>query len=816
MQASGEFPEYWKLRGYIPVVSILTCVLATATALPQERGGESTPGGAQASAAPTVLTTVAQIRSLSATESAKSHPVALHAVLTYYQPIQGQVFVQDATGGIFVVPPSNPPALQPGEAVLVQGTTVPSFATNVRAAELRAEAGGKFPVPVPVTWHEILQRANDCRYVSLTGVIRSATVQVAAGQTAVTAIRRREGAPAQSADSTGALDTSYLLIDLQIDGGSVRVHMQQPGAINPLSLLDAEVRLDGVAGGIFDGKFQQLGAELWVSSAAHMKVLKPPPDNAANLPLTEIGRIESNSSVRDESRRVHVRGSVTLYQPGLQLVVETPDRQAVLVNTYEQSPLQVGQVVDVVGFPNPHQYAQDYSESIEQANVLPTAQIRSVTPITAPWDAAMAGNFPYDLISMEGTLAAEVSERHQDSLVIQMGTHVFSAMLPRTVWNQDFDQMSLPEYRIGSKIRVTGVCYVHAGGPWSTPRWFELQMRSPADVIVLADPSWWTVRHLLYLTAALVALMLAALIWAFLLQSQVRSQSEQIRVTMESEAARERRIAFMEKERGHVLEAINSKQNLEEVLQMILHLVSRQLGDRACWCELPNGTRVGPPVAENGSPLVVRRDIFSSVGERLGSVVLAGADVYDSHAGEVMEMGASLAALAIDNRRLYETLVHRSQYDQLTNAANRFLLENRLDEVLAYAGRNASRFALIYIDLNQFKAVNDLYGHRVGDVYLQQVTQRFSENLRGMDTLARVGGDEFIALIPTARSRAEVEEIAHRLLRCFEKPFSIESNEIHGSASIGIAIYPENGATKEELKRYADAAMYAHKPTVQH
>ncbi|HTV13761.1 MAG TPA: GGDEF domain-containing protein [Acidobacteriaceae bacterium] len=803
------------MRRFFPVLPVLTCLLAAGRAFPQEHGSVSASDGSHASTTIGSLTTVAQIRALSASESAQSHAVELHAVLTYYQPTQGQVFVQDATGGIYVVPPANPPSLQPGDAVVVRGTTVPSFATNVRATELKADSGGHFPVPVPLSWQEILQRSNDCRYVSITGVVRSATDQVAAGQTAVTAIRRREGAPAQTAEAANA-ETSYLLIDLQMDGGSVRVHMQEPGAINPLSLLDAQVRFDGVAGGLFDGKFQQLGAELWVSSAAHMQVLKPAPDNPANLPLTEIGRIESNSYVRDQSQRVHVRGSVTLYQPGLQLVVETPGRQAVLVNTYEQSPLQVGQVVDVVGFPNPHQYAQDYSESIGQANVLPTQQIRPITPITAPWDEAMAGNYPYDLISMEGTLAAEVRERHQDFLVIQMGSHVFSAMLPRTVWNQDFDQMSLPEYRIGSRVRVTGVCYVHAGGPWSTPRWFELEMRSPADVVVLADPSWWTVRHLLYLSAALVALMLGALIWAFLLQSQVRSQSEQIRVTMESEAARERRIAFMEKERGHVLEAINSKQNLEEVLLMILHLISRQLGDRACWCELPNGTRVGSPATEKGSPPGIHRDIFSSVGERLGSLVLAGVNASNSHAGEVMEMGASLAALAIDNRRLYETLVHRSQYDQLTNAANRFLLENRLDEVIACAGRNASRFALIYIDLNQFKAVNDLYGHRVGDVYLQQVTQRFSENLRGMDTLARVGGDEFIALIPAARSRSEVEEIAHRLLRCFDKPFSIEANEIRGSASIGIAIYPENGRTKEELKRFADAAMYANKPAVRH
>jgi diguanylate cyclase (GGDEF)-like protein len=752
---------------------------------------------------------VAQIRALPA--NAVGQPVELHAIVTYYQAIQGQIFIQDTTGGIFVVPPVNPPDLRAGEAIVVRGVTVPSFSTNVRAVEMKPEGSVRFPDPLSVGWREILQRSNDCRYVTVTGVVRSATLQLSSGQTALAGIRQREGAPVQTAQFP---EGAYLLIDLQMDGGSVRVHMQDPEGIDPLKLLDSEVKLTGVAGGLFDGKFQQIGAELWVSTAKHMQVLKPAVDNPANLPITDIARIESQSSVRDVSQRLRVRGSVTLYQPGLQLVVETPDRQSVLVKAYEQSPLRVGQIVDVVGFPVPHEYSEEYSEAIGQANVLPTEGTHVIQPLAIQWDDAMAGHYPYDLISMEGTLAAEVRERHQDTLVIQTGSHVFSAILPRTVWNQDFDQFSLPEYRVGSKIRVSGVCFVHAGGPWNTERWFDIEVRTPEDVVVLADASWWTVRHLLYLSGALVALMLTALVWAVLLHKQVRVQSEQIRETMESEAARERRIAHVEKERGRVLEAINSKQNLEEVLQMILDLISQQLGDRVCWCELPNGTRVGDTTRDNSADLVVRRDIYSSVGERLGSLVVAGADVYNSRAGELMEMSASLAALAIDNRRLYETLVHRSQYDQLTNAANRFLLENRLDEVISLASRNSTRFALIYIDLDQFKRVNDLYGHRVGDLYLQQVAQRFAEKLRGMDTLARVGGDEFIALIPTARSRAEVDEIGQRLVRSFETSFQIEGHVVEGSASIGIAIYPEDGLTKEELKRVADAAMYAHKPTV--
>jgi diguanylate cyclase (GGDEF)-like protein len=766
---------------------------------------------AGAAGATALLTSVAQIRALPASGAAASIPVELHAILTYYQPSEGQIFVQDATGGIYVVPPAHPSDLQPGDEVVVRGVTVPSFATNVKAASIEVVSKAQFPEPVAVDWRELLQRSTDCRYVSITGTVRSATHQQDTGQNSVARIRRREGAPdtSQQAQPEGD-DSGYLLIDLQTDGGPLRVHMEDVGTLDPLSLLDADVKVEGVAGGIFDGKYQQTGAELWVSSAAHMQVVKKAAGNPASLPLTNIARIESHSYVQDRSDRLHVRGSVTLYEPGLQMVVENQDRQAALVNTYEQSPIRVGQVVDVVGFPYPH----EYSEAIGQSNVLPTAAMNVIQPLAIQWDDAMAGHFPYELISMEGTLAAEVHERHQDTLVIQAGPHVFSAVLPRTVWNQDFDQLVLPEYSIGSKVRVTGVCFVHAGGPWNTERWFDLEMRSPQDLAVLAHPSWWTVRHLFYLSAALVALMLTALIWAIVLQKKVRHQSEQIRSTMETEAARERRIARLEEKRGRVLEAINSKLNLDEVLLMIVQLISGQLGDRACWCELPNAARVGMPAAEKGAAPTVRRDISSSAGERLGSLVLAGAHFRDAHVGEVMEMGASLAALAIDNRRLYETLMHRSHYDQLTNAANRFLLESRLDEVIGNADRNQTKFALIYIDLDQFKRVNDVYGHRVGDLFLRQAAQRFSYSLRGMDTLARVGGDEFIALIPVVRSRSEVEEIGQRLMRCLDTPLDIEGQPVSGSASIGIAIYPDDGPTKEDLKRVADAAMYLQKSRV--
>jgi len=779
--------------------SLLALVLLACCGQPLVAQPTPTPAATDSHLQPLPLTTVAQIRALPPSSVGKGVPVELRATLTYYQPADGIVFVQDATGGIFVQAPANAPPLHAGDVALIEGTTVESgFAANILARRIHFVRAGEMPLPLPVTWRQLIHGSVDCAWISITGRVRSATVQMKASSRLPAPVAEHRSGPAPP---------RYLLLDLQIPGGTVRVHVEDANAIEPMTLLDSQVRLVGVAGGVFDGKSRQIGAELWMSSARQMEILAPPEQDSASLPLTPLSKVMSGYYSLDESQRVHIRGSLTLYQPGLQLVLQTPDGQAVLVTSWEQAPLHMGQVVDVVGYPDPH----DSSVVLRDGSVAPTSSAEVIQPVRIEWTDAIAGRYPYQLVSMEGKLAAEVHERHQDTLVIQSGSHVFSAVLQRAVWDRTADEAALPSYSVGSTVRIVGVCFVHAGGPWNTQRWFDVQLRNSQDVSVLVAPPWWTVRRLLYVSATLLALVLAALFWALLLQRKVRKQTEQIRLTMESEAARERRIAFLEKERGRVLEAINSMLKLDDVLLMIVQLMSTQLEGRACWCELAGGTVVGQ-LASTDLDLHVRRGIYSGAGERLGSLVVSGAEAYQDQAGEVLEMGASLAALAIDNRRLYETLVHRSQHDQLTNVANRFLFESRLEEALAQAKRSQSRFAIIYIDLDQFKQVNDLYGHRVGDVYLQQVAERMSEKLRGMDTLARVGGDEFVALIPVVRSRAEVGEIVGRLTRCFDAPFRIDDCTIQGSASIGIALYPEDGLTRDELKRVADSDMYAHKP----
>jgi diguanylate cyclase (GGDEF)-like protein len=178
---------------------------------------------------------------------------------------------------------------------------------------------------------------------------------------------------------------------------------------------------------------------------------------------------------------------------------------------------------------------------------------------------------------------------------------------------------------------------------------------------------------------------------------------------------------------------------------------------------------------------------------------------------EALAVGARLATLAVETRLLYSDLLHRSEFDLLTDLHNRFSFDKHLEVEIGRARQQAGIFGLIYVDLDEFKQVNDLYGHHLGDLYLREVSQRMKRQLRPGDLLGRLGGDEFAALIGPISNRAEIAEIAHRLEHCFDEPFILDGTLRHGSASLGISLYPEDGATKDDLLNAADAQMYAAK-----
>ena len=152
-----------------------------------------------------------------------------------------------------------------------------------------------------------------------------------------------------------------------------------------------------------------------------------------------------------------------------------------------------------------------------------------------------------------------------------------------------------------------------------------------------------------------------------------------------------------------------------------------------------------------------------------------------------------------------------AHYDALTELPNRVLLQDRLTHALAMASRNQRLMALIVADLDGFKAVNDAHGHSAGDMVLREVARWFSACVRDADTLARVGGDEFVIVMPEVARREDAALLAMRIVNSMREPIDVDGARVSVGTSLGIAIYPDDGAAIDTLFTRADAAMYVSK-----
>ena len=724
--------------------------------------GWATTAWAGTPAPPAPLTTLRAIHALTNAQAAHHLPVAFEATVTYCHG--KMMFMQDGGLAIFAGG-SKGLNLVPGDRVLVRGTTEASFHPNVDVGSVTVLHHGVVPEPAPAGFDELIRAQRDCMLVTVHAVVRSAGLE--------------------SADHLPITD-----LQLLTDGGYIQVNLNGRHADALEGTLDAEVEVTGVAGGLFDGKMQMKGIVLYVSSLANIKILKRAAASPWSLPLTPMDDIFSGYHVQDLSKRIRVHGVITYYQPGSAVVLQN-GAKSLWIMTRTNAPLRIGNEADATGFPDLHDgfltlTHGEIQQSPVYAPILPQPATRS--------QLTSSGNV-FDLVSIEGEVVMEVREGLQDEYVLVSDGQMFSAIYR----HPDVDDLTaLPMNRValGSRVKVSGICILENSNPFEHEVPFDILMRTPDDIAVVARPSWLSVRNLLLLVGMLLAVLLAAGARGWYIERRVRRQTSAL--------------AYLERRRSRILEDINGSRPLAEIVEQITELVSSRLHGAPCWCQIADGARLGNCPEKPDALSIVSREIPARSGPALGTMFAAFDPLRKACANgsEALAMAAGLAALAIETRRLYTDLRHRSEFDLLTDIHNRFSLDKHLDALIEEARLRAGIFGVIYIDLDRFKPINDQHGHHIGDLILQEAVLRMKRQLRSQDLLARMGGDEFAALVPVVHSRADVEEIALRVERCFDEPFVVEGFTLHSSASVGIAVYPQDGASKDSLLRAADAAMY--------
>jgi diguanylate cyclase (GGDEF)-like protein len=737
-------------------------------------------------ASPATLSSLRTIHELTNPEASHLLPVDFEATVTYYRPYEETLFVED--GGLAVyVEPTTDAKLLPGDRVRIRGNTQPSFRPFVLSGDITVLRHGDLPKPVPASFDGLIRGDYDCRFVTVRARVRTADIVMSTGVPSAMLQMNAEG---------GEIDAS--------------VDNSDPAALS--GLLDADVEVTGAVSGNFDGKMQQTGILLHVTSLAGVRVLNRAGADPWSLPVTPMDQILTTYHVQDLTQRIRVHGTITYYQPGSALVLENGSK-SLWILTQSHAPLRVGDKADVIGFPT----VRDGFLTLTGGEIQERHEYAPIAPQLEDMKLLTSSRHVFDLVSIDGTVFAAVRQATQDEYVLAADGRLFSAIY-RHPASADAAAATLPpmkEIPLGSKVRVTGICMLARSDPFNGEVPFDILLRNFDDVTVIARPSAFNVRNLSIAVGTLVVLVLAMSAWGWTLKAKVHRQTSALAARIASEAALERRMAQLEQRRSRILEDINGSRPLAEIIEQVTEGVSFRLHGVPCWCEVTGGARLGNRPIDTSEMRVVHTDIPSRSGQVLG--VLSAGFSFDAPQApdeqDALSAGVKLAALAIETRRLYADLHHRSDFDLLTDIHNRFSLEKFLGALIDESRETAGVFGLIYIDLDQFKQVNDVYGHRVGDLYLQQAAERMKSQLRSADMLARLGGDEFAAVLPLVGSRERAEEIAHRLERSFDQPFSIGGHRLQGSASVGVALYPEDGVTRDSLLSAADAAMYVTKHT---
>ena len=740
-------------------------------------------------AQPASLTTLRAVAALTNAQASQHFPVAFEATVTYRYPGSFNAeFVQDGDEAIFVLGRLNTKLapVAPGDRVLVRGITRDSFRPIVVSDDVTVLRHGAVPKAVPTGFDELIRIQHDCMRVSVRGVVHAADLM--------------EGPDTPRLQGP---DTPRIYLQILTNGGYIEADVLSSDASVLNSLLDAEVEVTGVSAALFDNKMQQTGVMLHIAAMSDVKILKRAAVSPWSLPVIPMDQVLTSYHVDYLTQRVRIHGTITYYEPGAAVVLQDGAR-SLWIATQSRSDLRIGDLADASGFPDVH----DGFQILTRGEIQDSHIQAPIAPLPSTWQSlTLTGNIIfghiYDLVSIEGQVVAEVREAARDEYILSSGGHLFTAIYRHSDRNSLIPLPPMKQIPLGATVRVSGICMLEDSNTFDGQVPFDILLRSFDDITVVARPPWLDVRHLMMIVGLLLGVVVALGLCGWYVERKNRREIVSL--------------AYMEQRRARILEDINHSRPLAGTLERITELVSVRLNGAACWCHVAEGATLGnrPSRLSTASFRTAEHPIPSRSGQPLGSLFAA----FDARTKpsiterEALAMAAALATLAIETSRLYSDLVHRSEFDLLTDVQNRFVMEKKLTAMIQAARQSAGVFGLIYIDLNQFKRVNDVHGHLVGDLYLQEVAQRMKRQLRPGDTLARLGGDEFAVLVPVVHSRDEVEEIAARLEFCFREPFIRDECVIHGSASVGIALYPEDAETVETLLSAADASMYVAKYT---
>ncbi len=450
------------------------------------------------------------------------------------------------------------------------------------------------------------------------------------------------------------------------------------------SLVDAKVRLHGNEAPLFNSNSQMIDTHLLFPNFSMVEVVEPMAGDPFQRSTILIDDLLRWIHVSEIGHRVHLRGRVTMQRPGVSLCIRDATR-GICAQTTQDTRLALGDEVDIAGFAG----AENATPFLANAVFRKIGDDDPVAakPITA--NEAMLGKFNSELVQIDGQVIGHDLASSDTTLMLTSGNFIFTAILPKSITGSEASQ-----WANGSGLRITGICSIQVdsqlseiGEGLAVTKSFRILMRSPADVVIVRRPSWWSAGHVLVLLALALAATLCVLVWVAALRRRLQQQTETIR----------------------------------------------------------------------------------------------------------------------ESERQFR---HLAEHDTLTGLVTRAVLQDRLNVALQSARHNHSGLALLMLDVDKFKQINDTLGHLGGDAVLRVTAARLAGTVRKTDTVARMGGDEFVLILNELNDPDDATRFAQKVVRCLAAPIPFEGREVPVSVSVGVHLASAGELDAETLLQGADHAMY--------
>lgn len=763
------------------------------------------------------IRTLGELKHLTAAEASAARHISIRAVVTYYDPYWGLLFLQDHTAASFVNPRGLNVALHAGDMVDVSGVSGPGdYAPIIAEPAISFVGRGPLPEPLHLDLIEGNLAAADSQWCQFRGIVHS--VNVVDGHT-----------------------------NLKLGAGDTALNVQLPTLIKGEQLLDKEILVRGALGILFNDRHQLVGHQIFVPGPQFLTIVGSGGSPNSESPIVALRRY---SPTVDERHSVALIGTVVLIADANTIFVQ--DQTAgIQVRGVGALNVDTGDHVKVRGFLRPG----DYSPALEDAVVTVTG--RGSLPEPEYVSAKHAADGPYDseFVALRGILTDMRSSPSGVMLVVNDGGTYFDAIAP--------SEKDVIPMRLGSQIEVRGICQVtldRTHVPYSISG-FTLAFDSPQSITVLKPGPWWDQERIRWALLLFGVFFIAVVLWATMLRREVLSRTLELQLSLTAK----RKAQQFDRARNEVLESIARNAPLPESMERLALAIEEQIPEAVCAILMPTDGKsflngkpapvfVAPGLTEEaqqapafsallhgafraGDPEVLSSPnslvddmlhalsdsglgfvsghslpVLAAAGTGVGMVILLSNRQLslppDSVQHNVLQSAARLISLARDHWQMHERLLHEARHDGLTGLPNRMVAEDRLEQALARAERRRKSFAVFCIDLDGFKAVNDELGHDAGDELLKSVAAKFRSRIRHSDTLARIGGDEFLAIIEDCSSDAAAQAVADSLISSLYGTQSAEGARLTLSASVGIAMFPADGKNASQLRRNADQAMY--------